>query len=238
MVDVTSQWYPYLKVQPSYYDLSGSVDLPRKICDYLIDAPKNEYKPQDNNAHSRVRLWKYLFYDGANPLAEKLPTIQQKMSVVFNADKPTEPPTDKGYRLIPQIYVKQEQETAQTRINCYMGRTIPSNDEMKICLAVNFAIWTHYSYEANTKTDAYSRVFAIEQALIEALHGVNMDGIGTFFFSRAKHADCGSRATYDGKTNIGRELTIALEIATTAPNGMNDTSNMPSLTADGRIKLA
>lgn len=238
MVDTTSQWYPYLKVQPSYFDLSESVDLPRKICDYLIDAPANNYTPKDNNKNSRCRLWKYLYYDGSNPLVQPLPTIEQKMSVVFNPEEPTVPPTTKGYRLIPQVYVKQEQEIAQTRIMCYLGRTIPSNDEYKLSLSVVFSIWTHYAYEANTKTDAYSRIFAMEQALIEAFHGVNMDGIGTFYFNRAKHPDCGSRVIYDGKTNIGRELTIALEIATTEPRGQTQFNNMPFITADGSIRLA
>ena len=49
-IDVSSQWYPYPKVSESYFDLSGSVNLPRKICDYLIDAPQKDYTPPDNNA--------------------------------------------------------------------------------------------------------------------------------------------------------------------------------------------
>lgn len=238
MVDKSTQWYPYVNVQPTYFDLSNTVDLPRKICDYLIDAPKNGYVPQDNNAFSRCRLWKYLYYDGARPLDNPLPTIAEKMSVVFNPEKPTDPPTDKGYRLIPQVFVKQEQEIAQTRIMCFIGRTVPSSDEFKISVAVRFLILTHYTYEANTKTEAYSRALAIEQAIIEAFHGVNMEGIGTFYMSRGKHPDCGSEEIYDGNTNIGRKVTLALEIATTSTNGFTENINNPCIDTQGKIKLA
>lgn len=226
-VDLKSPYWPYVKAQENYYDLSGSVDLPRKITDYLIDAPVDGYTPPDDNSYPRCRLWKYLYYDGARPLDNPLPTIQQKMQVVFNPDLPQNPPSDKGYRLIPQIFTRQSQESAQTRLYVYMGRTVPMNEEMRVALAVTFRIFTHYTYELNTKTDEYSRAFAIEQALIEALHGVNMNGIGTFFFSKSVHPDCGSGVMYDGETNVGRELTIALQVATTIPNGFGDIVNKP-----------
>lgn len=235
---VASQWYPYINVQPSYFDLSNTIDLPRKICNYIIDAPQKGYNPPDDNSYSRCRLWKYLFYDTDHPLDNPLPDITEKMSVVFDPENPTNAPTDKGYRLIPQIYVKQEQDIAQTRIMCYMGRTVPSNDEFRINLSVVFVILTHYSYEANTKTNAYSRAFAIEQALIEAFHGVNMEGVGTFYMSRSKHPDCGSTEIYDGNTNIGRKLTIALEVATTAPSSMVNADNMPMFGNNSTIRLA
>ncbi len=235
-VDLTNPYYPYVKAQENYFDLSGSVDLPRKIADYLIDAPVGNYVPQDDNAYPRCRLWKYLYYDGARPLENPLPTIQQKMSVVFNPDLPQNPPTDKGYRLIPQIFTRQSQEAAQTRINVYMGRTVPMNEELRIALAVTFRIWTHYTYELNTRSDEYSRAFAIEQALIEALHGVNMDGIGTFFFSKSVHPDCGSGVMYDGETNVGRELTIALQVATTVPHGFGDIVNKPLGDPSGTLR--
>ena len=234
-VDIRNPYWPYVKAQESYFDLKDSVDLPRKITDYLIDAPRGEYQPIDDNAYPRCRLWKYLYYDGARPLENPLPSIQEKMSVVFNPDMPQNPPTDKGYRLIPQIFTRQSQEAAQTRLYVYMGRTVPMNEEMRIALAVTFRIWTHYTYELNTRSDEYSRAFAIEQALIEALHGVNMDGIGTFFFSKAVHPDCGSGVMYDGETNVGREVTIALQVATTVPNGFGDIRNKPVGNPSGTI---
>lgn len=236
MTDINSPYFPYIKVQENYIDLSDTVNLPRKICDYLIDAPQGNYTPKDDNKLPRCRLWKYLYYDAERPLDHVLPSISNKLSVVFNPNKPTEPPTDKGYRLIPQIFIKQSQEIAQTRIHIYMGRSVPSNDEMRISLSVVFAIFTHYSYELNTKTDEYSRVFAIEQALIEALHGVNMAGVGTFYFAKSKHADCGSRPIFDGETNIGRELTMALELFTECKDE-NITENMPFFDKSGTLRM-
>ena len=226
-VDVNSPWFPYIKVQEGYYDLKDTVSLPRKICNYLIDAPQGSYAPKNNNDLPRVRLWKYLYYDVPRPLEQSLPTIQQKMSVVFDPENPEDPPTDKGYRLIPQIYVPQAQLSAQTRLYVYLGRTVPMNEEARIAIAVTFRIWTHYTYESNTKTDEYSRAFAIEQALIEALHGVNMTGVGTFSFSKYLHPDCGSNVMFDGQMNVGRELTMALLVATSQNEEFGDVVNMP-----------
>lgn len=224
MSGITSQWYPYTKVHESYFDLSTTKDIPRRICDYLIDAPTAYYTPQDNNAYSRCRFWKYLYYDTEKPLSSPLPTIGQKISVVYNPDKSTSPPTDKLFRLIPQIYVKESQEFAQTRVHVYMGRSV-SNNPYQLAVSVVFMIWTHYTYELNTRQDEYSRVFAIEQALIEAFHGVNMDGVGTFFMSKSAHPDCGSRAIFDGNTNVGRELTFGIELASTNLNEIGRMDN-------------
>lgn len=217
-----SQWYPYKKVNDSYIDLTAAAGLPKKICDYLIDAPMGEYSPADNNAYARCRLWKYLFYDESNPLQQPLPSLTEKMSVLFNPEKPEDPPTDKGYRLIPQVYIDPSQEIAQTRIMFTTGRTIPSDDQFKMCMSIVFYIWTNQQYELNTKANDLSRTQAIELSLIEALNGVNMAGIGTFFFSRRKHPDCGSSVLYDENTNVGRRLTIALEFATTATQGFSN----------------
>lgn len=223
--DITSPYYPYFKVHDSFIDLSDTVDLPRKICDYLLDMPNGGYKPKDDNNYPRCRFWKYLYHDVANPLREKLPTHKEKMSVLFNPSDPENPPTDKGYRLIPQYYTKPSQTKAQTRIYVYLGRTVPT-DEFKISIAVKFLIFTHYTYESNTKADEYSRCLGIEQAIIEALHGVNMAGVGTFSMSKRVHPECGSVVMSDGKENVGRELTLGLEFATTAGNDFSDYDNM------------
>jgi hypothetical protein len=193
------------------------------------------YAAPDNNTYPRCRLWKYLYHDGSKPLEKALPTIKEKMSVLFDPNKPEKPPTEKGYRLIPQAFVKQAQTDAQTRIQVFMGRTIPSNNEFTMSIAVTFYIWTHYTYELNTKADQYSRAFAIEQALVEAFHGVNMEGVGTFFFSKSKHPDCGSDVIFDGDTNVGRKLTMALEIATIAERDFAESSNMLTLSDGGML---
>lgn len=236
---VDSQWFPYFNTQTNYFDLSDSVEIPKKICDYLLDMPnpKLKYAPKDDNKNARVRLWKYLYYDAPLPLSKPLPTPKEKQAVLFNPFFPDTPPDNKGYRLFPQVYVKQAQEAAQTRLMVYMGRSVPAKDELSINLSVVFSIWTNYAYELNTKSDAYSRAFAIEQALIEAFHGVNMGGIGTFYFSKLKHPDCGSRAIFDGNTNVGRELTMALEIMTAATPKQENLDNLPLFSENSNLKI-
>lgn len=221
--DVNSPYYPYMKPQANFYSLRGSTDLPKIITNYLMDAPDGVYTPKDDNALPRCRLWKYLYYDDPNPLENALPTAAEKRSVLFNPHDPEKPPTDKGYRLIPQLYVKEAQERAQNRLMFYLGRTLPGTDDLSVNLSVVFVYWEHYTHEINTQSDDYSRAFAVEQALIEAFHGVNFDGVGTFFFSKRKHPDCGSRAIFDGNTNVGREITMAIEIPTAIDNGIQPT---------------
>ena len=220
-----SQWYPYLNTQTSYIANKQIVGLPRMICDYIIDAPNGDYAPPDNNDFSRCRLWKYLYHDDAKPLEKALPTIEQKMQVVYNPEQSENPPTEKGYRLFPQLWVKPSQTVAQTRLYVYLGRTVP-NDNFKVAVAVHFRIWCHYAYETNTRAEVYDRAIGIEQALLEAFNGVNMAGIGTFGFSKRVHPDCGSNVIADKDINIGRELILGLELATTALNEANDYNNM------------
>lgn len=225
--DPRSQWYPYNKIYQGYYDLSQTNIIPRKIMDYLLDMPNDEYVPVDDNSRARTLLWKYLYYDGADPESQPLPTPQQKMSVLFDPEAATTPLTDKGYRLIPQYYIKPAQTDGQTRIYTYMGRTIAETD-FKVQLSVVFDVWTHYTEEANSKINtAYSRVFTISQALMEALHGVNMAGVGTFYFNRSKHSDCVDMIIADKDSNIGRRLVLGLEVASEGSNGVPIYDDIP-----------
>ena len=226
-VDIKSPYYPYLKTLEGAFNFRQFATFPRKICDYLIDAPQGDYTPIDDNSYPRARIWKYLFYDGARPLEQPLPTIEQKMSVVFNPEQPENPPTERGYRLIPQEFIKPAQTEAQTRIHVYMGRTLAPFDDTKYVASVIFDIFTHYTYEINTKSDEYSRSVALTAAIIEALNGVNMDGIGTFSMTKKVHPDAGTRPLYDSNTNIGQELTIGLIMPTLAENDWNAATNMP-----------
>nr|DAF90890.1 MAG TPA: hypothetical protein [Siphoviridae sp. ctnMR5] len=232
-----SQWYPYLNTQESYNNLSQLPELPRMLCDYLLDAPNGDYTPVDDNEYARCRFWKYLFYDEAKPLTKKLPTIKEKMSILFDPNKPETPPTKKGYRLYPQIWVKQSQTEAQTRVYVYKGRTVP-NDDFKSAIAIHFVIFSHYTYELNTKATEYDRLIGIEQAIIEAFNGVNMTGVGTFFYSKRKHPDCGSRPIYDKDINVGIEVVLGLELATTYVNDLGKANNMPLLSSTMTTRLA
>ena len=87
-VSVNADSYPYERVQSGYTRLRGTEEIPIKILKYLMDLPLPGYMPKDDNDHARVRLMKYLWYDGANPLANPLPTPQEKLSMLFDGDNP------------------------------------------------------------------------------------------------------------------------------------------------------
>lgn len=213
-VDTNNPWFPYTKVQEGNIDLRNLPVIPRQICDYLLDMPNGNvgYVPKDDNTYPRARFWKYLFYDIAHPLEQVLPTVAEKKSVLFDPDRPTDPSTDKGYRLIPQIYVAQAQTGAQTRVHVYLGRMVPIN-AYKVAYSIVFDIFSHYTYENNSKEEAMSRTVNIEAAIFEALSGVNMNGIGTFFCDKKGHPDCGSQVMQDD-ANVIRRLIMAFEVAT------------------------
>lgn len=210
-----SATYPYKRVQ-DYAWLGGVQNLPKKICDYLLDLPQNGYTPPQTNDYPRVRLMKYLYYDTARPLDEAALTPQQKLSLVFDPYNPTNPPTGKGYRIFPLEYVQQAQTAAQTILRCYIGYITP-RDAYRVNISVIFEILTSAVYENNTKSASLSRAMAIEQCLWEALNGVNMDGVGAFYSDRRQMPDCGSYAINDGRTNVGRRVTFGLTWADSTP---------------------
>lgn len=237
LIDINSKWFPYQKVQNNNFNFEQYAMFPRLICDYLIDAPQGEYKPKDDNSYPRCRLWKYLYHDGAKPLNQKLPTIKEKLNLLFNPAKPTEPPTSKGYRLVPQTYIMQAQDTAQTRIYVYLGRGIAQQDDNTYSVSVVFDVLTHYTYELNTKSDEFSRSGAIVAALMEALNGVNITGVGTFSMSKRVHPDCGTKPIRDGKENVGTELIMGLEMATMVDKEFADYTNQSFFSKDGKIRM-
>lgn len=94
-----STTYPYERVQ-HYVALKGAEDIPRQVVDYLLDLPLPGYQPPAANEYPRVRLMKYLFHDGTSPLDEPLPTPAQKLALVFDPLRQTDPPDkEKLYRV-------------------------------------------------------------------------------------------------------------------------------------------
>lgn len=196
--------YPRLMEVPK---LVGAELIPRKVAQYLLDLPLPGYTPQDDNSLPRCRLMKYLYYDQENPLQQPLPTPEQKISLLYDPEHDTAAPTDKGYRMFPQSYVAQSQLNAQTRIMVYMGRTVAAASQ-QVELSVIIDILTNVTTEGNAM--ALSRTYAMEQCIIEAMNGVNMGGVGTFYFNRRAHGDCGSMPISDRGTNVGRGITMGL----------------------------
>lgn len=210
-VPFDSPFYPYRRVIQSN-QLKGAEIIPYKILNYLLDLPDSfGYLPVDDNSRPRVRLAKYLWYDGANPLAQPLPTPEQKLSLLFNGDNP-DINTDedkakhpKGYRLFAQRMIAQSILTAKTMLKVYPGRILDS-DDFRTILGFQAEIWTDTNFVANTKTTAYDRTFDIEQCLREALAGIDIAGVGTIRFARQDSSYNGSEVLYTDSYVVGRML--------------------------------
>lgn len=215
MSNFNSPYYPYEKVQ-AYNGMRGVEKIPYKILTYLLDLPLADgYEPVDDNERPRVRFAKYLWYDEANPLAKAMPTAEEKLSMLFDAEHPTVDTDElrekhpKGYRLYWQSFFGQSVTEAKTTIKCYMGRTYSYNN-FRTMLGITFEILCNVNLETNTRTAAYARAYSIEQCITEALNGVNMAGVGTFEISKSGHGDNGSRVIMDDGNNVGRELKISV----------------------------
>ena len=207
MLKRVSPTHPYERVMEGYNLLRGIEEIPRKIITYLLDMPLEGYEPPDDNEYPRCRLAKYLFHDGADALNQRLPTPKEKLGLIYDPVRPDQPPSGKGYRIYPQSYVGQSQTDAQTLLRVSMGRTI-ARDSFTSELSIVFTILCSVAYEP--KAVGMSRSLAMEQAILEALNGVNMMGVGTFYFDRQQHPDCGSHPIGDRGTNVGRSLIMGL----------------------------
>lgn len=203
-----SPTYPYERVQ-HYVRLSGAEDIPRQVCQYLLDLPLPGYQPPDSNDYPRARLMKYLYYDGTDPLESPLPTPRQKLDLVYDPLRQTDPPDkEKRYRIFPQAYINQTEYVGRTVLRCYMGQTI-ARSAHRCELSLILEVMTNNVYEGAAGT-ALSRTFAMECALLEALNGVNLNGVGTFYFDRNQHPSCGSWPIDDRGTNVGRRVILGL----------------------------
>lgn len=209
-----SPTYPYERLQ-QYNRMNGAEEIPRQVINYLMDMPLPGYQPQDGAAYPRSHLMKYLYYDEAYPLEQPLPTPAQKLSLVFDPMQPTQPPdANKGYRIFPQQYVAQAQVLAATTLYVHMGTSVAMAVN-RTELSIVFEIMTNVNYESNAGNVA-SRTWAMECAVLDALNGVNLNGIGTFYFDRKQHPNCGSWDISDRGTNVGRQIVMGL---TWCPNG-------------------
>lgn len=206
-VDIYS---PYKKVE-DFWAGSEIENVPIKLRDYLMVFPTaNCPKPIITNENPRARLVKYLYYDDSNPLDNDMPTVEQRKSIIFNPFEPTNPPTEKGYRMFTQMLINPSDYDGSTTLRIMMGRTIPRGSQ-NIMFSVRFLIMTNYDLEANTRSSAISRTFAMEMCIVEALNGVNMDGVGTFMWDRNHHIDDESEMIYDMRLGVGRSLTMSFE---------------------------
>ncbi len=218
-------WYEPYKRLVGYVTLPNADELLRKVLYYLIDMPTPTHQPFTDNRCPRTRISKYLYNDAQRPLDQPIPTVQQKLSLFFDPEKPADAPSNKGYRIFPQIAITEAQENAQTRLYAFMGFVDATNDftsDISLC----FRILCNTSYDTNTKDSALSRSWAIAQAIVEALSGVNIDGVGTFYFNRRKNAECAIRYITDDQHNVGYQLVMGLTIMGDKRDNTPDTDVM------------
>lgn len=214
-VAFSSPYYPFRKIVSGASTLRGAELIPYKILTYLLDMPDSfGYEPQDDNERPRVRLMKYLYYDGALPLSEALPTPKEKQSLLFDATTP-DINTDfqkslhpKGYRLYPQRVIKESELTAKTLLKCYVSH-VADPDEYQTSIGITIEIWTDSNLVSNLKSTAYDRAWNIEQCLREALNGVDIGGVGCLRFTRRHNTYNGSEPLWTDGAFAGRAVNFS-----------------------------
>lgn len=211
MADRSSQFYPYEQVH-TYATMPEAEKIPEMLVNYLLDLPLPGYEPPDDNDYPRCRIAKRLIYDGENPLDNPLPSLEDKLAVIYDPSRPDEPKNRAlGYRIFPLIYPSQAQETGQTVIRIYMGRAVPMGP-YRVEQAVYFDILSSTQYENNLADTALSRTYAIALDIIRALNGVNMTGVGTWYFNRDAHYDTALKYINDEGLNVGYQLIMGVTL--------------------------
>lgn len=202
-------YFPYQKVA-DYTTIPDAETLLKKIVDYLLDFPMRGYTPPSDTSTPRSRLSRLLYYDAPHPLDQPLPTPAQKISMVFDPESPDVPPDkDKGYRVYPMIYPIQAESMGRTSLKIFMGYAKPVSP-MRVEQSVAFEVLSNTALEGNQATTSLSRTYQICVEIIRALNGVNIEGVGGFYFDRRQLADCGLEPIADKSQNVGYRLTMGL----------------------------
>lgn len=202
-------YFPYQKVA-DYTTIPDAETLLKKIVDYLLDFPVKGYTPPSDTSTPRSRLSRLLYYDVPHPLDQPLPTPSQKISMVFDPESPDVPPDkDKGYRVYPMIYPIQAESMGRTSLKIFMGYAKPVSP-MRVEQSVMFEVLSNTALEGNQATTSLSRTYQICVEILRALNGVNMEGVGGFYFDRRQLTDCGLEPIADKSQNVGYRLTMGL----------------------------
>lgn len=202
-------YFPYQKVA-DYTTIPDAETLLKKIVDYLLDFPMKGYTPPSDTSTPRSRLSRLLYYDVPHPLDQPLPTPAQKISMVFDPESPDVPPDkDKGYRVYPMIYPIQAESMGRTSLKIFMGYAKPVSP-MRVEQSVMFEVLSNTALEGNQATTSLSRTYQTCVEILRALNGVNMEGVGGFYFDRRQLTDCGLEPIADKSQNVGYRLTMGL----------------------------
>lgn len=211
--DVGSPYYPYRKVIAAN-TMAGAEQLPYILTRYIMDLPLPGYTPPSDNQYPRARLKKLLYWDGALPLEQPLPTTEQMRSIQFDPTRPgSEPDPKRGYRIFGQELVSQAQAVPQSIIRVYLGNMsrVQVKNEFVFRQTVIWTVMVHYDLESNTGMTAASRSYDLAQAIIEATEGVNFGGIGGMITRQMTKFD-------DERTNTGYKIYQEIDWSADAPN--------------------
>lgn len=211
--DIHSPYYPFYKVV-SGNTMAGAEELPYILTKYLMDLPEPGYTPPEDNRYPRARLKKLMYWDGALPLEQPLPTTEQMKSIQFDASHPgSEPDPERGYRIFSQELVRQAQTGAQTVLRIYLGNLdrVSTGHGFVFRQTVIYTIMCNYALEGNMKTTAASRAYQIAQAILEATEGVNFGGVGGMMTLRMTKFD-------DERVNTGYKIYQQVDWAAGTPN--------------------
>lgn len=210
MADINSPYWPYERVM-DYASIPHTEFFLKKIVDYLMDLPGKGYVPKDNNDYPRCRIWKMLYWDAEDPLSMPLPTPEQKLSVLYDPKNPDTPPDKKRlYRFFPMIYTSPQAEyIGAVTMKVILGPA-RGTSPFRIDQCVTFEVMSNSAYENNAQRNILSRTYDIVSSLIKALNGVNIDGVGTFYFDRRQNPDCEITPVWDKASNVGYDLTMGV----------------------------
>lgn len=201
-----SPYYPFYKVLAAD-TMAGAEELPYILTKYLMDLPSRGYTPPSDNRYPRARLKKLLYWDGPQPLLQPLPTTEQMKSIQFDPEHPAnEPDAERGYRIFSQELVRQAQTRPQSIIRVYLGNLmrVMTNNEFVFRQTVIVTVMVNYDLESNMGTTCASRSYAIAQAILEAVDGVNFGGIGGLSVQQMTKFD-------DERTNTGYKLYMTVD---------------------------
>lgn len=205
----------YPLIGDGFNTYGASVGICYKIIQFLLDMP---YEMKDGNLSipaekgCRAELIKYLFYDNANPLACALPTVKEKKALIFNPDKPQNPPlADKGYRIFAQSKVTDIQNDSRTELRIYPYMVVPRN-AFSGDMMITFECWSNMDYKQ--LKDFGDRTYNMAICILRALCGRHIDGIGTMYFDKSSNSYCEiDTVLTDNRYNIGHRLVMGVSVA-------------------------
>lgn len=204
----------YAMMHKGYNTYQNTTDICYKIVQFLLDIPYVESGgdfSEVSQTGCRADLIKYIFYDNANPLACKLPTLEEKKNLIFNPDKPQKPPIkEKGYRIFAQSKIIDVQTDSKIELRVYPSMITPV-DAFMGDLIISFECWSNMDYQQLKSFQ--SRTYNMVVCILSALNGRNMAGIGTMFFDKKANAYCNVVSITDNRYNIGHRLTMGVSIA-------------------------